>query len=65
MKASEKPCDNDMKINMNKIKILVYSRQYIVTNIKINISTLKKMNSFTYLRNKVTSDRKSTTNINF
>lgn len=54
----------NMKINMTKTKILVCSRQYIKSNIRINNITLERVNNFTYLGSKVTSDRKSTTDIN-
>lgn len=46
-------------------KILVCSRQKLNTNITTNNIKLENVNSFPYLRNKITRDGKSTTDMNF
>lgn len=56
--------DYNIKINLAKTKILVCSKQHIDTNITINIIRLERVNSFIYLRSKISSDGKNTTNIN-
>jgi hypothetical protein len=52
-----------MNINKTKTKILVGSRQKVVTNIIMDGMKLENVNSCTYLGSRVTSDGKSAIDI--
>lgn len=54
----------NMKINKPKTQILVCSKQQVNTNIIMDNIELETLKSFTYLRSKITYNRKSTMDIN-
>jgi len=48
-----------IKINKNKTKILICSKQELISNIIIENENLETVQCFTYLRSKITHDGKS------